>query len=159
MALHLAADGLAPDAENGPGFNFRIGYGFTPSVTLFFGATGASMNEGDYQMGHADLGVRAYFPRSSRFVPFIEGAITGRALVVDGYYFDSPDNFELTGIGFTGGAGVDYYVSSAFSLGLELTYTVGAFSEASMGGVSVELGDEAFDAQSARFNLGFSWWP
>jgi hypothetical protein len=144
------------DTESGGGFHFRIGYGITRNVTLFFGGAGASMNDAEYSMGQADLGIRGYFPGNGRWVPFVEGAFTGRALVMDVGY---NDNLEFTGAGFTAGGGVDYYVSRSLGIGVNLNWTFGEFTDAKMGSEKASLGSDAFSATSTRFNIGLTWWP
>lgn len=155
----IRADDISTETESGGGFHLRLGYGVSRSVTLLFGVAGASMNEGEYSLGQADLGARLYFPGSSSWVPFVEGAFTGRALTMDASVFGGTSDLDVTGVGFTGGAGIDYYVSQAVSLGLGLAYTFGDFTEASMGGETYDLGSDAFSAQTTRFNLGVTWWP
>jgi hypothetical protein len=144
------------DTENGAGFHFRLGYGISRNITVFFGGAGANMNDAEYGMGQADLGIRGYFPRDSRWVPFVEGAFTGRALIMD---IGHSDDFEISGNGFTAGGGVDYYVSRGFSIGLNLNWTFGEFTDAKMGTERVSLGNDSFSATSARFNIGLTWWP
>jgi hypothetical protein len=144
------------DTESGAGFHVRLGYGVSRNITLFFGGAGASMNDDEYSLGQADLGIRGYFPGKSRWVPFLEGAVTGRALVIDVGY---NDNLEVTGTGFTAGGGVDYYVSRSVGLGVHLNYTFGEFTDAKMGKERASLGNDSFSATGARFNMGLTWWP
>lgn len=151
----IQLDESSSDTETGGGLHLRLGYGLNPNITLFLGAAGASMNEGEYSLGQADLGVRAYFPGSSAWVPFIEGAFTGRALTIE----SGRSELDVTGSAWTAGAGIDFYVSPAVSLGLALEYTFGDFTEASMDGRTIDLGSDAFGAQTTRFNLGLTWWP
>lgn len=155
----IQSDDLSDETESGGGLFFRIGYGFTPSLTVFAGGAGASMNDGEYGLGQFDLGLRLHFPRGSSWVPFVEGAVTGRALVIDSSDLGTQDDLEVSGIGFTGGGGLDYYLNRSLSLGVELAWTFGDFTDAKMGGESVDLGDESFGATTSRFNLGLTWWP
>jgi hypothetical protein len=155
----LSAQDFMPETESGGGLFFRIGYGITPRLTVFAGAAGASMNDGEYGLGQVDVGARGYFPGASRWVPFVEGALTARALIFDKADLGTADDLEIFGGGFTLGGGIDFYARSSLSLGAALAWTFGEFTEAKMGDRRESLGDDAFNAGTARFNLGLTWWP
>lgn len=152
----IRAEDLSTNTESGGGIHLKLGYGVSPNVSLFAAGIAASMEGGDYSLGQFDLGVRGYFPGSSRWVPSVEGAVTGRAMVID---IGMNDDLELTGVGFTFGGGVDYYVAPSASLGVNLGWTVGKFTDAKMGSESGSLGNDSFSALSTRFNVGLTWWP
>lgn len=152
----IRADELSSNTESGGGMHVKLGYGVSSKVSLFAAVMGASMEGGDYSLGQFDLGVRGYFPGSSRWVPSLEGALTGRAMVVD---VGMSDDLEVTGVGFTVGGGIDYYVAPSASLGANLGWTVGKFTDAKLGDTSASLGSESFSALTTRFNIGLTWWP
>lgn len=156
----ISSDDLGDETESGGGLGFQLGYGFTPRLALFAEGTGALLNvEGDdVGLGHFDLGLRYAWTGERRLVPHLEAAVSGRALqqqdvVIDGEQGD----LELSGVGATFGAGVQYFVSPKFSLGATFKYSVGALDTVKFGDVSVS--DVDVDANTGRLNLGFTWYP
>ena len=66
-------------------------------------------------------------------------------------------DLSIMGTGVSFGGGLNYFVSPSWALGGSLKYTMGEFSRVQFDKVSVD-GFE-IDATSARFNLGFTWFP
>lgn len=155
LGAHLNGSSLQFTDENttesGGGIGFRLGWGFTPNFTAFLGADGASMEGGDYTLGHGDLGVRYHFvSETRRGAPYLDGSFS--------YWLaetlELGPKVEIGGPAFSVGGGYLHFFSSsvAFDVGLRLGF--GRFDEVRSGGVTVNI-DES--ARTARFNLGISW--
>ena len=155
------------DNNNAGGGGLWFGYGFNRTVQLFlqFDGTQFDVNnaavEGDWTMGHADLGVRFHFANSLRsWVPYLQVATTARVVSVqNGVVNDvaQADDVSLVGAGITLGGGILFYFNESFAADLQLAWTGGKFTRIEAG--SVSYNDLNLDAQSARFNVGVSWWP
>jgi hypothetical protein len=117
--------------------------------------------EGDWTMGHADLGVRFHFANSLRsWVPYLQVATTARVVSVQNGVINDvaqADDVSLVGAGITLGGGILFYFNQSFAADLQLAWTGGKFTRIEAG--SVSYNDLDLDAQSARFNVGVSWWP
>ena len=170
LGLHLGGASLTVedgDSHNAGGGGLWIGYGFNRTVQLFLQLDGHQFDvqdaavEGDWTMGHADLGVRFHFANSLRsWVPYLQVALSGRAVeVTNGAINDAAqsDNISLVGGGLTLGGGIIFYFTESLGLDLQLDWTGGSFTTIEVG--SVSYSDLDLDAQSARFNIGLSWWP
>ncbi len=148
--------------DSGPGGTLHLGYGINQNVSFFVRIAAAEMQAeggGDsYAMAHADLGARYSFASpASALRPYVQGAFTGRGLAFD---MGSDGTLEARGAGFTGAAGLEYFVTPRVGLEASLSYSIGKFSEGRLdGGEWVDFEDEAFDAVSSRFDLGVSWHP
>ena len=169
VGLHFQGSSLVVDDErsNAGGAGLWIGYGFNRTVQLFVQLDAAEFDvddasvEGTWTMGHGDLGVRFHFANSLRsWVPYLEAALTGRVVEVrDGAINDAAqsENISLIGGGLTIGGGLLVYFTETFGLDLQLAWTGGTFTDLEVGNVTVSNFD--LEAQSARFNVGISWWP
>ena len=162
----LRFDGDGSEAESGSGVGFQLGWGITPRFALFTDVNGAAMNTdgAQYGLGHFDLGMRYSFARAtSRWVPFLEGAVSARAVVqedvefVDGNGNPYTADMAMSGPGYTLGGGVQYHLAPNWALGTSLKWTKGEFTSVQVDNVTVD-GFE-LDATSTRFNLGLTWYP
>lgn len=162
----ISADDLSSSTESGGGLAAQLGWGFTKHFALFLDVSGAQIatDGGDFTLGHADAGARWHFVSQSRaLVPFLEAAFSGRAAVEqDVVLFDGSGNpqqgdLSISGAGFSLGGGLQYFVAPTWALGGSLKWTTGEFSRVQFDKVSVD-GFE-LDATTARFNLGFTWYP
>jgi len=162
----ITSDELSSDTRSGGGLSAQLGWGFTKHFALVLDMSGASIrtDAGDFALGHFDIGARWHFVSSSRaLVPFLEAAYGGRAAVEqDVILSDGSGNLyqgdlSIAGTGFSFGGGLQYHVAPKWALGGSLKWTTGEFSRVQFDNVSVD-GLE-LDATSARFNLGFSWYP
>jgi opacity protein-like surface antigen len=170
LGLHFSGASLSvedQDRNDAGGAGLTVGYGLNRNVTLLVQLDGAQFDEqstgavsGDWTMGHVDLGVRYHFANSlRRWVPYLQGALTYRAVgvsdpVVEG---DRVNEVEISGGGLTLGGGIDIYFNETFALDVQLLWTGGEFSTIRVNNTSRSGFD--FDATSARFNVGVSWWP
>jgi hypothetical protein len=169
VGAHLQAASLTvedDDPAGGGGFGVRAGYGFNRRFTAYVEADGIQFDVenpelgGEWTMGHVDLGVRFNFANSlRRWVPFLDGAIGGRAVSVEEATSDGEDVGTVT---FSGGAlslggGVSFFASETFAIETLVKFTGGKFEQVDVGNVSVR--DLDIDASSFRFKIGVSWWP
>jgi hypothetical protein len=162
--LELEGDG---DRANSGGAGLWLGYGFNRTIQLFVQFDGTKFDvddaavEGDWSMGHADLGVRFHFANSLRsWVPYLQAAATARVVTVqNGVINDAAqaEDVSMVGGGLTLGGGIVFYFNESLGLDLQLAWTGGTFTTIEAGNVSYN--DLDLDANSARFNIGLSWWP
>lgn len=170
LGFHLSGASLTVEGEDGNGAaggGLSVGYGVNQKIMLFAQLDAAQFDdqvsgdvEGDWRLGHADLGVRYHFANTERrWVPYAQAAFTFRAVSVEDPSVDGAqrNEVELSGGGLTLGGGVAVYISEAFSLDAQLLWTGGEFTTLRVDNVSVSGFD--VDATSGRFNLGISWWP
>ena len=170
VGLHLSGQSLTPedgDRSNAGGAGLIVGYGFNRTVELFlqldagqFDVQNAAV-EGDWTMGHADIGVRFHFANSLRsWVPYLQAAVSGRSVEVKNGRINQvaqSDDVTLSGGAFTLGGGIMFYFNETWALDLQLAWSGGRFTDVKVGDVTYTGAD--FDAQTARFNIGASWWP
>lgn len=169
LGFHLQGVSLSIEgdetADEGSGAGVRVGYGMNRIVTFFADLDGAAIDvaeaenlEGDWRIGHLDLGARFHFANSLRWwVPFLEAAVGIRTVEVDDVGPNQDDSVTFSGGSFSVGGGMDFYFTESVAMDLGVRFTGGEFSEIEIGSVSV--GDLDIDASSGRFNLGIIWWP
>ena len=169
IAAHLQGASLQiedDDPSGGGGLGVRVGYGFNRRFTGYLELDGIAFDvenpelEGEWTMGHADLGVRFNFANSlRRVVPFLDAAIGGRAVSVEDATSDGEDVGTVTfsGGAFSLGGGVSFFTSEKFAIETLVKFTGGTFEQIDVGNVSVRNLD--IDASSFRFKIGVSWWP
>lgn len=138
--------------EAGGGLGLRLGWGFSPSLTLFVGADGATMEQGEYTLGQSDIGLRYRFSSPERRgAAYLDGAFS--------YWLAETDvlgpTVEVSGPAFTVGAGYLHFFSSSVALDVGLRLGFGAFDTVSSSTTSVEIDEPA---RTARFNVGISWY-
>jgi hypothetical protein len=155
----LSADDLDEESESGGGLFLQLGWGFTPQLALFLEGSGAAMqSDGEsWLFSHGDLGLRYHFAGAGRrFVPFVDGGFTAwSGLQDDAQLGNQTGELEISGAGFTVGAGFLYFFTSRMALNTQLKFTKGEFNEVRFENVSVEGLD--IDATSGRFNIGLTW--
>ena len=153
-SLDLTDSDTDIEAEGGSGATITAGYGFTPRIGLLLSLTGASMNSGEYGLGQVDIAGRYSFANPDRaLVPYFELGFSGLALVAD-----DADQTEISGSGFTGAAGLNFFFNPNLALDVNFRFTAGEFTRFSSGGETVES-DDGIGATTGRFNLGISWFP
>lgn len=170
LGFHLSGASLTVEGQesNGAaGGGISVGYGLNRNFMIVAQLDGAKFDDqisgdvqGDWRLGHVDLGVRYHFANTMRrWVPYAQAAFTFRAVSVEDAMVDGMqrDEVELSGGGLTLGGGLAVHLSEAFSLDAELLWTGGEFTTLRVDNVSVSGFD--VDATSGRFNLGVSWWP
>jgi hypothetical protein len=154
------------DPSSGGGLGLRVGYGFNRKITAYFEADGITFDvenpelEGEWTMGHGDLGLRYNFANSQRrLIPFLDAALGVRTVTVEDARSDGEDVGEVTfsGGAFSLGGGLSFFTSEKFAIETLVKFTGGKFEQIDVGDVSVRNLD--IDASSFRFKLGVSWWP
>jgi opacity protein-like surface antigen len=172
LSLGLYLQGASLEVEGGDpgsggGGGLRVGYGFNRIVTGFVRFDGSKTDiedatvEGQWTLGHAEIGARFHFANSlRRWVPWLEAAAGGRAVSVSDAVVEGEQ--ETADVTFSGGAfslggGLDVYLSQNWALDVGLAWTSGEFNEIEVGAISASGLD--IDAQSFRFNVGVAWWP
>jgi opacity protein-like surface antigen len=151
--------GLESERESGAGISLTAGYNFTPQFGLLINLTGANVSSegGDFGLGHADLAGRFSIANpASALVPYLELGISSIALVDEDE--ESGDDVTISGTGFTGAAGLNYFFSPKLALDANVRFTMGELDTLKIGGESVTT-DEGIDATTARINIGISWFP
>jgi opacity protein-like surface antigen len=170
LGFHLSAASLTvegQDRNDAAGGGISVGYGVNRNIMLFAQLDGAQFEnqvsqdvQGDWRLGHVDLGVRYHFANAlRRWVPYAQASFGYRAVTVVDPTVDGVrrNEVELSGGGFSLGGGLAYYLSEAFSLDAQLLWTGGEFTTLRVDNISATGFD--VDATSSRFNLGVSWWP
>lgn len=143
------------ETDSGVGLTLRLGYGFGNRLSVFFAATGSSMDSGDYTLAHADFGARYLFA-DARLRPYVQGAFSGRALRFD----FAGETLEARGAAPTVGAGLEYGLGRSAALDVGLNYTFGNYNEGRLSGGSWEdLGEDRIESGSARVDVGVVWRP
>lgn len=132
---YISGNGLSGDGGSisGRGIGVKLGYGFNPSTTAYFGLSAANMEVGS--LSYFDMGMQYNFIRASALVPYIDVALSGIG-----------DDAGTSGVGITAGGGVKYFVSPVFAVdgGMLLNFS------------SIEGGESV---TGARLNLGVAWFP
>lgn len=165
-ASSIRSDGLNNASETGPGVAGLLGWGVTKNIALILDMSGAQISSvnGNYNLGHADIGARIHFVNRTAFVPFIDAGYAGRAVMMRNVNLaDTQGNIStgtLTymGSGVAVGGGLEYFVTRAIAFGGSYKWTTGKFTQARFENSAVD-GLPLPDATSARFNMGFTWYP
>lgn len=170
VGVHLSAASLtveSQDRNDAGGGGIAVGYGLNRNFTIFAQLDGAEFDEqpagdleGDWRLGHVDLGARYHFASSlRRWVPYLQAAFAYRAVTVGDAVFEGAqaDEVELSGGGLSLGGGLGYYLNESFALDAQLIWTSGEFTTLRIDNTSRTGFD--VDATSGRFNLGIVWWP
>jgi opacity protein-like surface antigen len=140
----IASDGSASGTPRGAGLGLSLGYGVSDAVSIFVRTDYA------YRVAHVDLGARYSFGGSaSRLRPYVEGAFTRTGTTALAAPLDSHAT-QSNGYGFTGGAGVAYFVSRRVALDLGVSHSRGRFTAGALDGR---------DFASTRLNIGVKWHP
>lgn len=155
------------DRNNAGGGGIHAGYGFNRTLTILAQLDGAQFDEqrtgdvqGDWTLGHFDVGVRFHFANSLRsLVPYLQGTIGVRAVtVIDPIVNNTArEAVSISGSGVTLGGGLNVYLKETLALDVQLLWTGGKFTTLHIDNVSTTGFD--VDATSSRFNVGLSWWP
>ena len=164
-ASSIRSDDLNSRTESGPGIAGMIGWGITKNIALAIDASGAQISsvDGNYNLGHADIGARWHFVNRTAFVPFVDVGYAGRALMkrdvtlTDALGNTSTGTLTYMGAGLSYGGGLQYFITPGVAFGGAFKWTTGRFSQVRFENLTVE--DLQLDASSARFNMGFTWYP
>ena len=156
----LKTDEDGDETDQGNGFGGRLGWGFSPKFTVYVGLEAAKLileepgADGDYGLGHLDLGLTYNFANSNRaLVPYIEVAVGTRAIA----FSTIGGDFTQAGSSFTLGGGINYFFSRSTALQVGLNFTGGKFENAELDGD--EIPDTDVSGSSGRLMVGFTFYP
>ena len=143
----------------------RAGYGFNRALTPYLGIYEADVDTPGFQapdkvtLGHVDLGVRLHLPNDRHWIPYVDPAWTLRIVQLSRENVGR-DTRDFSGPGFSLGGGLAVYLSDTWALDLNLKWGKGQFRRVPVGDRTVEGPRRLdFNAESARFIVGFLWWP
>lgn len=143
--------------ESGSGLGITLGYGFTPTWSLYGQLSGASINAdggGTYTLAHFDIGARVHFRSGpNTVVPFLQFGLAGRGVSQD----VNGSSVTGNGAGISLGGGLNAHFSPKVAFSGAVTWTVGSFDHFAVDGNSVN--GTSVDATSARVHLGLVWFP
>ena len=170
LGIHGTAGSLViedGDRMDAGGLGLIAGYGVNRTVEIFLQIDGMKLDvedspvQGDWNLGHADLGVRFHFANSlRRWIPYLQAALSARAAGVDNPTVNGTPvngNGVMVGGGLTLGGGVVFYFTQSLGGDLQFTWTTGTFTSLEVGNIT--FNDLDLDAKSNRLSLGLSWWP
>jgi hypothetical protein len=161
-AASIRSDDLTRSTESGPGAGATFGWGFTKNFALVLDASAARISslDGDFDLGHVDLGGRWHFVNRSALVPFVEVGYAGRVAMKQEWQFPgttSVGKMAMMGGGVSAGGGFEYFATPGLALGGSFKWTSGQFTRVRFDNVTVD--GLHLDATTARFNMGFTWYP
>jgi hypothetical protein len=154
------------DRSNGGGGGVVAGWVFGNGIGVFtqFDRSNVDVRnqpdtEGTWSITQFDAGLRYYFKRpQSTVVPYLQGSGTYRDVKVEELPGSPGSVIDVSGTGFTAGAGVDLHITPSVAFEFALLFTSGSLKDAELDGAPID-GFESVSAQSSRFNLGLTWWP
>lgn len=163
---HLNATHLGIEEENvaGGGFGLRVGFGLW-RVALFADLGGASFRndepvpgtgglDGPFGLGHIDLGAQLRLTGPSRaLVPYLSGALTGRAIGLD------EAELMLSGTAFALGGGLRYHFSRKVALDVSGAASLGPFTTVDRNGDGDRDEEIDVDARTLRLDVGLTFYP
>jgi hypothetical protein len=162
----IQSEELTTSSESGAGLSGLLGWGFTKNFAILLDASAARIEslDGNFDLAHVDVSGRWHFVSSSHgFVPFVEVGYSGRVatkrdvLLSDDAGTEYTGDLTILGGGVSVGGGLEYFIAPSWALGGSFKWTTGRFDRVQFDNVTVD--GLALDATSARFNLGFSWYP
>ena len=144
----------------------RVGYGLNKALMLYLGIYEVDIDAPELfafdkaTFGHYDLGVRLHLAGASRhWVPYGDLAFTSSPVN------DVLKNGERIASNFDGraislGGGLSVYLSETWALDVNVKWGTGELKGIPVDGTTTGVLDRLdVDAASARFTVGFSWWP
>lgn len=162
----ISSEELTTSTESGAGLSGQLGWGFTKNFAMVVDASAARIESigGNFDLAHVDVSGRWHFvSRSHGFVPFVEVGYSGRVagkqdvLLTDDAGNTFAGDLAILGGGLSVGGGLEYFIAPKWALGGTFKWTQGEFTQVKFDNITIDgLG---IDATSARFNLGFSWYP
>ncbi|MBQ89780.1 MAG: hypothetical protein CL433_13230 [Acidimicrobiaceae bacterium] len=165
LYLHLGVGGQSiaydgddfDDTDEGGVLALRAGYGVSPLVTLYVGATGARLEGArevdDYDLSGGEVGARFTFRDGRRVRPVLDLAL--RSVTAR----DDETDFEVRGGGLSIGGGLLVYLNPTLALGADIHVGAGRFDEVEFGRVTVDVRDEELDYVEARVTVGLTAYP
>lgn len=142
--------------------NLGIGYGFTPTFTLYAQLSGGQVSgepetpfTEDYSVAVFELMARFHFGQKIKSpVFYLEGGLQGFAAQP----FTDPD-VELSGAGLVIAPGLLVYLGPNVALDFNLAIAGGNISEIKAGNISIDVSDNDLNYGLTRLSIGASWYP
>jgi hypothetical protein len=159
----FSSDGL-PEPETGGGGGVGLGWAITRGVMVFMHMDGATMpgatSDANYQLGHADLGLRLSLGLGS-WSPYVLVAGTTRVakwedLQTQGPFGPIYYDMTLRGGGGTVGLGLQKMVTRRLAVDGAVMATRGKFSDGEVDQRPVVF--DTYQADTGRLVLGLSWY-
>ncbi|MEL6141531.1 MAG: outer membrane beta-barrel protein, partial [Bacteroidota bacterium] len=154
-------DNIDETAGSG-GFGLRIGYGFSPTFTLYANLAGYraqgqenTLFREDYNYGIFELGGRFYFGQKIKPVVFYADVALQ---AVSALPIEDPE-IRLNGGGLTLGPGLLVFLGDKFALDFGLRLSGGSITEVETDFGSINLSNDNFNYGWARLNFGVAWYP
>ena len=161
-AASIRSNDLNSSRESGPGAGVTFGWGLTRNFAFVLDASAARISSlnGDFDLGHVDVGGRWHFVNRSALVPFLEVGYAGRVARKQDWVLPgttSTGDLSMMGGCVSAGGGFQYFAMPGLALGGSFKWTSGKFTRVQFDKVTVD--GLNIDATSARFNMGFTWYP
>ncbi|MBO0929418.1 outer membrane beta-barrel protein [Fibrella aquatilis] len=144
----------------GWGGGLQAGYGFTQRISVYLRYEGYSFKQklewDTYRMRNFGLGVRWHFSGTTQPLrPYLEAGYSSMSLLIEPVYFNGQlYPYSLTGGAFTGGAGLQGFITPRFSLSLGLTGAFGSFGTFQINNQST---NEKPDVTQIKVGLGLNY--
>lgn len=137
----------------GLGGGLQLSYGLTQRTTLFADVDASDVEDSvaRYFLLHGDLGLRlTWHSWSTPTRPYLDLAATVRSAETQ---FDGR-RMGATGLGFTGGVGIQHFFSYSLGIDYGIRITVGRYADLDVPGTPEPV---SFEATSIRYRLGLVW--
>ncbi|MEP6765777.1 MAG: outer membrane beta-barrel protein [Gemmatimonadaceae bacterium] len=165
IGAQVGAAMISPDegsSKTGFGAGALIGYGFNKNFALLVGFDLAKVDLADgstiqskSSLSHLDFSVRYSFASADRaLAPYLNIAASGRGLSNKISGVDA----SITGLGYGGGGGVQYFVNPNVALDLGVLFETGKFDKYKLGGAKSTLSD-AGSSSTTRISFGVRYYP
>ncbi|MEM7572162.1 MAG: outer membrane beta-barrel protein [Bacteroidota bacterium] len=148
--------------SNAGGLDLRLGYGFTPTFTLYatLGGYRVQGNEEsglteDYDLGIFEIGGRFHFGKKIKPVVFY---LDGGLQAFGAQLSEDPD-LQLRGGGLVLGPGLLVFLNRKLALDIGLRIGAGQITEIKSNRTTIDISDQDFNYGFSRLNVGVAWYP
>lgn len=148
--------------SNAGGLDLRLGYGFTPTFTLYAtlggyrvqGSAESGLTE-DYDLGIFEIGGRFHFGKKIKPVVFY---LDGGLQAFGAQLSEDPD-LQLRGGGLVLGPGLLVFLNRKLALDIGLRIGAGQITEIKSNRTTIDISDQDFNYGFSRLNIGVAWYP
>ena len=144
----------------GIGGGLQAGYGFNQRISVYLRYEGYSfkqkLNWDTYRMRNFGLGVRWHFSGTTqRLRPYLEAGYSSMSMLITPVLFNGQlYPYSMSGSAFSGGAGLQGFITPRFSLSLGLTAAFGSFGTFQINNQST---NEKPDVTQIKVGLGLNY--